>query len=188
MFNAKAVVVKPGLKFSQCSSFLFSAVVLGSVMFAAGPALTSYSISTTLPAVVLTYGVLSSAGQNLAVLPTQTLPMAWFPHRRGLVAGIVVSGFGFGAFVFNQLQTAMANPADLPAARNGTDDDGYFLQEEVLQATPGLLWHLGALYAALLALGSAMLLQTAPASRQCRLGVEQMCRRVAKVATSPVGR
>ncbi len=106
-----------------------------------------------------------------------------FPHRRGLVAGAVVSGFGAGAFVFNQLQTALANPGNHPVAA-----DGYFAEEEVLAAVPGLLVTLGATYAALLALGAALLLQRAPARRQCRLGVEVMCRRVAAVAAGTVGR
>ncbi len=54
---------------------------------------------------VLSYGVLSSIGQNLAILPTLTIPMSWFPDRKGLVSGIVVSGFGAGALVFNQVIT-----------------------------------------------------------------------------------
>ncbi len=91
----------------------------------------------------------------------------------------MVSGFGAGALVYNRLQTALANPDDHPV-----DADGYFASEEVLAAVPGLLRALGAVHAALLALGSALLLQRAPpARRQCRLGVEQMCRRVAGVAT-----
>jgi OFA family oxalate/formate antiporter-like MFS transporter len=52
--------------------------------------------------VVLSFGVLSSIGQNLVIIPTLTIPMSWFPKRRGLASGIVVSGFGAGAFVFNQ--------------------------------------------------------------------------------------
>ena len=29
--------------------------------------------------------------------------MKWFPKREGMAMGIVVGGFGFGAFVFNQV-------------------------------------------------------------------------------------
>lgn len=60
--------------------------------------------SGSLWSVVLSYGVLSSVGQNLAILPTLTIPMAWFPERKGLVSGVVVSGFGAGAFAFNQVR------------------------------------------------------------------------------------
>ncbi len=98
----------------------------------------------------------------------------------------MVSGFGFGAFFFNQLQTSLANPGDLPVARNGTHE-GYFDSEEVLGRVPGLLRILAATYGGLLLLGAALLLQDAPPSRQCRLGVEQMCERVAVVAAGPLG-
>ena len=58
--------------------------------------------------------------------------MGWFPHRKGLVAGVVVSGFGMGAFIFNQIQTKVANPNDLPAAADGPDA-GYFVDDSILQ-------------------------------------------------------
>ena len=67
-------------------------------------------------------------------MPTLTVPMGWFPHRKGLVAGVVVSGFGMGAFIFNQIQTKVANPNDLPVASEGPDA-GYFVDESILQVT-----------------------------------------------------
>jgi hypothetical protein len=33
-----------------------------------------------------------------------TIGMRWFPHRKGMAMGVVVGGFGGGAFVFNQIQ------------------------------------------------------------------------------------
>ena len=35
------------------------------------------------------------------------------PQRKGLVNGIVLAGFGGGAFIFNQIQTAYVNPNNL---------------------------------------------------------------------------
>jgi hypothetical protein len=81
----------------------FRAVLAGSLLFASAPLITSYTLATSLTNVVASYGVLSSAGQNLAILPTLTLSMACYPRRRGLVAGVVVSGFGLGALFFNQV-------------------------------------------------------------------------------------
>jgi hypothetical protein len=37
----------------------------------------------------------------------------WLPHRKGLVNGCVVAGFGGGAFIFDQIQTAYINPHNL---------------------------------------------------------------------------
>ena len=52
----------------------------------------------------LTYGFISALGQGIALIPTMTIGMKWFPHQKGLAMGIVVGGFGGGAFVFNQIQ------------------------------------------------------------------------------------
>ena len=38
------------------------------------------------------------------------LTVQWLPNRKGLVNGCVVAGFGGGAFIFDQVQTAYINP------------------------------------------------------------------------------
>lgn len=38
------------------------------------------------------------------------LDFKWFPNHKGLVSGLVVAGFGSGAFIFDQVQTAFINP------------------------------------------------------------------------------
>ena len=59
--------------------------------------------------VAATYGFVSAFGQNIALIPTLTTAMKWFPNRKGMAMGIVVGGFGGGAMVFNQIQTALVN-------------------------------------------------------------------------------
>ena len=59
--------------------------------------------------VAATYGFISAFGQNIALIPTLTTAMKWFPNRKGTAMGIVVGGFGGGAMVFNQIQTAIVN-------------------------------------------------------------------------------
>ncbi|KAH8864049.1 oxalate/formate antiporter [Schistosoma japonicum] len=39
--------------------------------------------------------------------------MLWFPEKRGLIVGIIVSGFGLGALVFSPIQTALINPTNI---------------------------------------------------------------------------
>ena len=34
------------------------------------------------------------------------------PERKGLINGLVVGGFGGGAFIFDQVQTAYINPTN----------------------------------------------------------------------------
>ena len=59
--------------------------------------------------VAATYGFVSAFGQNIALIPTLTTAMKWFPNRKGTAMGVVVGGFGGGAMVFNQIQTAIVN-------------------------------------------------------------------------------
>ena len=63
------------------------------------------------------FGLALSYGLPLGVA------MRWFPKKKGLVNGIIVGGFGLGAFIFNQVQTAYLNPLNLPIGK-----DGYFHQ------------------------------------------------------------
>lgn len=37
----------------------------------------------------------------------------WFPNNKGLVSGLIIAGFGFGAFTFGFITTYIANPNNL---------------------------------------------------------------------------
>ena len=45
----------------------------------------------------------------------------WFPERKGLISGLIVAGYGFGAFIFGFVTTAIANPDNI---KPHTPDDG----------------------------------------------------------------
>ena len=47
----------------------------------------------------------------------------YFKENKGLVTGIVLCGFGFGAFIFNMISTAIVNP------NNASSVDGVFPPE-----------------------------------------------------------
>lgn len=34
----------------------------------------------------------------------------WYPKRKGMVSGIIIGAFGFGAFIFGFLTTHIVNP------------------------------------------------------------------------------
>ncbi len=65
----------------------------------------------------LTYGVLGGFGTGMAYVTPVAMVTKWFPDRRGFGSGMVVMGFGLGAFVYNQIITrlnvyqAAAHPA-----------------------------------------------------------------------------
>ncbi len=49
-----------------------------------------------------TYGVIGGIGAGMAYITPLAVVSKWFPDRRGLAGGLVVGGFGLGAFLYNQ--------------------------------------------------------------------------------------
>ncbi|KAK7496088.1 hypothetical protein BaRGS_00012789 [Batillaria attramentaria] len=65
----------------------------------------------------------------------QWLPHKWLPHKVGLVSGLVLTGYGCGAFAWNQVITWYINPDNLqPDVKDG--DDTKVIQAEVNERTP----------------------------------------------------
>ena len=50
--------------------------------------------------------------------------MAWFPNKAGLMSGVAIAGYGFGAVVWNPLETLYVNPNNISPqpANDGTDN------------------------------------------------------------------
>ncbi len=55
----------------------------------------------------LTYGVIGGVGTGMAYVTPVAMVTKWFPDRRGFGSGMVVMGFGLGAFVYNQIITRL---------------------------------------------------------------------------------
>ena len=55
----------------------------------------------------LTYGVLGGIGMGMSYTPTIACCQKWFPDKRGLVTGIIVSALGFGGLVFTPVAEAL---------------------------------------------------------------------------------
>lgn len=68
------------------------------------------SFSKSLEFLVLTNGVLFGIGIGFAYIPPISASISWLPEHKGLVTGIIVAGFGGGAFVFGEIATAIVNP------------------------------------------------------------------------------
>lgn len=60
-----------------------------------------------------------------------TLRAGWshLPKRKGLVSGIIISGYGFGAAFFSMLFELLANPDDIDAVIDKHDGNLYFTKE-----------------------------------------------------------
>ena len=72
--------------------------------------------------------------------PYKCLLNIWMVFK-GLVNGIIVGGFGLGAFIFNQIQTAYLNPTN-----KDLDDGQYFSDDKILDRVPSMFLMLGSIY------------------------------------------
>jgi OFA family oxalate/formate antiporter-like MFS transporter len=72
----------------------------GGVLYSAGIILASLvNTSDQLWLLVLTYGVMGGIGLGAAYITPIAMLSKWFPDKRGLITGIAVGGFGFGAVI-----------------------------------------------------------------------------------------
>lgn len=70
----------------------------GGVVYAAGIILASFASSADdLWLIILGYGVISGLGLGFAYIVPIAMLQKWFPDKRGLITGLAVGGFGFGA-------------------------------------------------------------------------------------------
>ncbi|MBF0253252.1 MAG: OFA family MFS transporter [Candidatus Omnitrophica bacterium] len=53
----------------------------------------------------LFYGVLGGIGTGLAYIPSVSCGIKWFPEKKGLITGVIVFGFGFGAAFLSPIIT-----------------------------------------------------------------------------------
>jgi MFS family permease len=128
---------------------------LGGAMMAAGTFLASYASSLT--RFVWSYAVLFGLGVGIAYQVPFVVGARWFPAKKGLVTGAIITGMGASAFLFNILDTKMVNPL-------GLNTEGGLFPEAVYARWPGLLRTLGLVYAGLALTGA--LLQRNPPSHE----------------------
>lgn len=58
------------------------------------------SLTGSLPHLLITYGLMAGLGNAAGYITAVSTGLKWFPDKRGLASGIVVGGYGLGAFVF----------------------------------------------------------------------------------------
>jgi len=66
----------------------------------------------TFAAQLVTLGIIGGAGIGLAYVCPIAVGMRWFPDKKGLITGIAVAGFGFGALLWVQLAGAWGHLLD----------------------------------------------------------------------------
>ena len=78
--------------------------ITGSLLYGAAYLLAALALQWhSLPLLWLGYGVIGGIGLGLGYVTPVATAAKWFPDRKGLVTGMVVMGFGFGALLMSKL-------------------------------------------------------------------------------------
>lgn len=111
---------------------------------------------TTLEGLICTYGVPFGVGMGITYAAPIAEAIKWMPDKKALVTGIIVAGFGGGAFVFGQIAIAVVNPDD----KNVDDDTDYFASNTgVPQRVPEMFIVLGCCYFLLYCIGILLIVE-----------------------------
>ncbi len=79
--------------------------LLGGVLLGLGYLIGGF-VGANFPLKLVGIGVIGGAGIGLAYVVPLAVGLKWFPDKKGLVSGLAVAGFGFGAFIW----ILLANP------------------------------------------------------------------------------
>ena len=91
--------------------------------------------------------------------------MKWLPKWKAVTGGIVVSGFGLSATIFNAIQTFYINPINEEpntAPYPDTPKEKYFTQQDLLERVPYSFLILGGTYAVMQLIGCVFLVDPPP--------------------------
>ena len=80
--------------------------LIGCLLMVGGTYLSSYT--TRLLPFMFWYSLVSGLGVGLGYSTPMIAGWTWFPERKGLINGLTLFGFGFGAFIFNKVGTGLA--------------------------------------------------------------------------------
>ncbi|MDH6365811.1 OFA family oxalate/formate antiporter-like MFS transporter [Enterococcus sp. PF1-24] len=83
------------------------AIVIGCLLFSLGFILSGFV--KTLPMLLLTYGLIAGFGSGLAFTGNLNNILKFFPDKRGLASGVVLSGVGIGTLLCTQLAEFFLN-------------------------------------------------------------------------------
>lgn len=102
-----AALMIPGGKIQDRMGPRF-AIVLGGILVGSGMILSSFM--TTVPGLVVAFGVLGGSGIGIGYASTAPCAVKWFPpEKKGLISGLVVAGFGLAPLYIAPLTTFLVS-------------------------------------------------------------------------------
>ncbi len=75
-------------------------IILGGIIVSVGFFLASFVTSENSWLLWVSYGLLGGLGMGFSYSPSIACAQKWYPHRKGLVTGIIVAALGLGGVVF----------------------------------------------------------------------------------------
>ena len=78
-------------------------VFIGGIILGAGFFLASFVTASISWMLWLTYGLMGGVGMGFTYSTTIACAQKWFPHKKGLVTGVIVSALGLGGVVFTPI-------------------------------------------------------------------------------------
>lgn len=93
-----------------------STVIAGGIILSAGFFFASFVTPSAPWLLWLTYGVMGGVGMGFTYSTTIACAQKWFPEKRGLVTGLIVSALGFGGVLFTPLIETLVKRFGGPAA------------------------------------------------------------------------
>lgn len=82
-------------------------IIIGGIVLGIGFFLAMFTSETTPWLLWLSYGIFGGTGMGMAYTTTIGTCQKWFPDKKGLVTGIIVSALGFGGLVFTPIAEAL---------------------------------------------------------------------------------
>lgn len=78
-------------------------IMIGGIILGAGFFLIHFTTEATPWLLWLSYGIMGGIGMGMSYTTTIATCQKWFPDKRGLITGIIVSALGFGGLVFTPI-------------------------------------------------------------------------------------
>ncbi len=82
-------------------------IIAAGIVLGLGFFLVRYTTESTPWMLWLSYGFLGGFGMGMAYTTTIACCQKWFPDKRGLITGIIVSALGFGGLLFTPIAEAL---------------------------------------------------------------------------------
>jgi len=79
------------------------AVFIGGIIMSVGFLTASFATESVAWLLWLSYGVMVGVGMGFTYSTTIACAQKWYPHKKGLITGIIIAGFGFSGVIFTPI-------------------------------------------------------------------------------------